>query len=197
MPRLRIHFLALAIILSPIFSSYAQDGILVNIRVSNYPYADSHIQEKLSYALSPFREVKMIETCQSDGLPLGLEQLVAFGKEHNVRFLAELSIDKMDLKRQKRTIIPLILFRYKVFGYINGTVRIVDVEKERIIQLENLKVDLKAAEQWQILDDDALDPNLNIAVDEKIGLFNNLEDEVARQFWEKVRRLTRGNSFGG
>lgn len=197
MLNIRLKLLALAIVLIPSVLPFAQDGIFVSIKTMDYPYADSHVADKLSLALSPFKEVQIFEAFNPAGPPEGLEQLIAFGHAHNVRFLAELSIDKMDMKKRKKTIIPLILFRYRTYGVIVGTVRIIDIAKERIIQLENVNVDIEAADQWQIFDDDAGDPALNIPADEKIALFDRLEDEVARQFWEKIRRLTRGNSFGG
>jgi len=189
--------LTLAIVLIPFVLPFAQDGIFISVKTMDYPYADSHIADKLSLALSPFKEVQISKACNLSGSPEGLDELIAFGRAHNVRFLAELSIDKMDLKKQKKTIIPLALFRYRVYGAIAGTLRIIDIAKERIIQLENVNADIEAADQWQIFDDDASDPALNIPADEKIALFDRLEDEVARQFWEKIRRLTRGNSFGG
>ncbi len=197
MPNKLLKFMTLAAVLIPFAVSVAQDGILVSVKIRDYPYADSHIADKLSLSLSPFENVQVFETEYPTGPPDGFDRLIALGRERKVRFLAELFIDRMDISSRKQTIVPLILYRYRIYGGIVGMLRIIDITKERVIQLENLKIDLKATDQWQIFDDDANDPALNIPADQKTALFDRLEDEVAKQFWEKVRRLTRGNSFGG
>jgi hypothetical protein len=175
----------------------AQDGIVISLKKSDYPYSDSHLAEKIGMALSPFKDVYIVEVPNCGGPPEKMESLISIGKEHKARFLAEICIDNMDMVRKKTTIVPLFLYRYRVYGAISGTLRIIDVAKERVIQLEKINVDALAVGQWQILDDDPNDPALFIPADAKITLFGQLEDEIAAQFWEKIKRLTRGNSFGG
>jgi hypothetical protein len=175
----------------------AQEGVLINVRVNDLAYSDSHLAGKLGEDLIAHKKVRIIESPRTDLFFDNLESLISFGREHGVRFLAEILVDRMEITTRKKTIIPLILSRYKTEATLFGSIRIIDVARERYIQKDEFKFDIKAADQWQALDHDANDPGLLISAGEKLRLFDKLESRMAKECGEKIRRLSRGNGFGG
>ena len=106
-------------------------------------------------------------------------------------------IDRIDLEKRKKTVIPLLVFRYRVFAVITGTLRVIDVEKERLIDIQALQFEIQAAEKLQAIDDDENHPTLLLPADARMRLLQRLDERAAGEICLEIRRLTRGVYVGG
>lgn len=109
----------------------------------------------------------------------------------------DVTVERIDLERRKVTIVPWIMFRYRVYAVLEGTLRIFDIKKGRLIDLKNIECELKAKDKWQIVDDDKTDADLMVAADARQILFDDLEETAAAWLYEEIKKLTRGNHFDG
>jgi hypothetical protein len=185
------------------FTAGAADGIIVNLSTVSCPYADSHLKDKLDTYLSTVEKVPIISDSGAAFMSgtkaarVDFSLLVERGKQMQGRFLVDIMIDRIDLEKRKLTVIPLLMYRYRVYGIVSGTLRIIDIVKNRVVKMEKVYFDLKASDQWQLVDDETNDPALSIPPDDKLILFDRLEEKAAAGLFEEINKLIRGNHFGG
>ncbi|UCD17622.1 MAG: hypothetical protein JSV44_01605 [Candidatus Zixiibacteriota bacterium] len=176
----------------------ADDGIMVNVRLPDCPWADSRLEIELARRLSTIRNVPVTWVDSSvrswyDNHPKAtFDDLVAVGKRLGGRYLVDILIDRIDLEKRKVTVIPLTVFRYRVFGVLTGTMRIIDVEKNRLVGLKEICYEVKASDQWQFTEDDPTDPTLLIPPDRRYLLFQRLDRKAAAELFKEIRKLSRG-----
>ena len=181
---------------------WAQSGIVVTTKMGEFPYGDGNFEEKLAYNLAEITsvpvtlldrdEVNMPQTGEVNEL----KALLDYGTAQKARFMVEIQIDRVDLKKKKATIFPILVFRYKVFAVMTGKIRALDVARERVVSSDKFEFDLKASDQWQVTEDDPDNPSLLIASDEKLHLFDRLGEAAAEDIAGRIKNLVRGNNFG-
>ncbi|SYZ74249.1 hypothetical protein TRIP_C60519 [Candidatus Zixiibacteriota bacterium] len=178
-------------------TAYPQDSVIVNISPVVCPYADSHLAERLEYKLSTLNRLPL--AVHKDAvLPEkfeNLNQIVDRGQTQKARFLVDIYVDKLDLAKRKITVVPLAVYRYQVYAVISGHIRIIDVVKKRVVKMNRFQWESKGSDQWQLIDDEPDDPALNLPADEKIILFDSLEEKAAEGLFEQIKIDTRGNHF--
>jgi len=181
--------------------THAKEGIIVNLKSADNPWADSRLADKLDLRLSTISKVPIIRADKDVNLPGPLEtahldDLLEFGRAHNGRFLVDIFINRIDLKKRQAVIIPHAMSRFQVYGYAVGTIRIIDIKKQRLAKMVDLDCSMKIKDRWQLYDIDPDDPDLNISPDRKVILFDELEDKVAEKIFKEIEKLSRGNHFG-
>ena len=180
----------------------SQTGIIVNLKIAENPWADSHLKEKLDLMLSTISQVLIIRADASEHPDAGplqtshLNALIEHGQTHNGRFLIDVFIDRIDIEKRKAFILPGLIFRYQVYGTAVGKIRIIDIKKARLVDMIDLDCSLKAKDRWQFVDDDPFDADLKVSADKKIILFDRLEEKVAGEIFKEVKKLSKGNHFG-
>lgn len=199
MKKLSITTLLIFVFLIYNFAS-AEDGIVINLRIPEHPWADSHLGEKLDIYLSAISHVPIIRYDINDSILAAsgesFQDLLTRGQMQKGRYLVDIRIDRIGLDKKKMTVFPMILSRYRVYATLTGTLRILDINRERMVKVKKIDYEVKASDQWQLVDDNEYDPDLSISPDEKILLFDRLEDETASRLFKEIKELTRGNSFG-
>ncbi len=174
----------------------SQTGIIVNLKIAENPWADSHLKDKLDLKLSTIRQVSII---RADAGPLQtshLDDLIEHGQANGGRFLIDIFIDRIDIEKRKASILPGLISRYQVYGTAVGKIRIVDIKKARLVELIDLDCSLKAKDRWQFVDDNPNDGDLKVSADKKVILFDRLEEEIAEKIFNEVTKLSKGNHFG-
>jgi hypothetical protein len=177
--------------------SGAQNSIIVSLKTPLCPWIECRLGDKLDYYLSCLNRVSIAR----EDLPINpefasFESLLSWGRQRGGRFLVDITVDRIDLERRKATVFPEIVFRYQVYAVLTGTLRIIDLKKGRLAALKDINQEVKAADQWQFVDDNENDPALSVPPDEKMVLFRRLEDKTALKLLQEVKELSRGNSFG-
>jgi len=180
----------------------SQTGIIVNLKIAENPWADSHLREKLELRLSTISQVSIIRA-DAENIPESgplqtsrLDDLIEHGQSYNGRFLIDVFIDRIDLEKRKSFILPGLLSRYQVFGTAVGKIRIIDIKKARLVEMVELDCSLKAKDRWQFVDDDPFDADLKVSADSKIVLFDKLEEKIVAKIFKEVKKLSKGNHFG-
>jgi hypothetical protein len=179
----------------------AENGIAISLQLPQTAWSDSHLGEKLDMHLSTINRVPISRFGPDKNMaPIGAEssflELLEFGRRQNDRFLVDIIVDRIDLEKRKMTVIPCLLFRYRLYAVLTGKMRILDITRERIIKFQDIDYEIKASDQWQVVDDNRDDPALHVPSDEKAILFNRLEEEAASRLFKEIVELTKGNSFG-
>ena len=180
----------------------SQTGIIVNLKIADNPWADSHLKDKLELKLSTISQVSIIRADANENPDAGplqtshLDDLIEHGRTHDGRFLIDVFIDRIDIEKRKASILPGLISRYQVYGTAVGKIRIVDIKKARLVEMIDLNCSLKAKDRWQFVDDDPFDGDLKVSADKKIILFDRLEEEISNKIFEEVTRLSKGNHFG-
>ena len=178
--------------------SNAGDAIVVSVKSTQCPWADSHLNEKVDILLTSMHRVPIVRQALPDAPEaMSFEETILWGQQQGGRYLVDIKIDRIDLEQRKVTILPWIVHRYRVFAVMTGTLRIIDLKKGRLLALQPVECEYKASEKVQIVDDDKTDADLLIPADEKQALFDNLEHKAAGMFYQEIKKLTRGNHFDG
>jgi len=179
-------------------SSAAGDAIIVSLKSTECPWADSHLNEKVDVLLTSMNRVPIIrQVLPESPEAMSFEETVLWGQQQGGRYLVDIKIDRINLEQRKATVLPWIVHRYRVFAMLEGTLRIIDLKKGRLLDLQPIACELKASEKFQVVDDDKTDADLLIPADEKQSLFDNLEQKAAGMFYHEIKKLTRGNHFDG
>ena len=198
-------FIILVAVLVLLFvpAAFTDDGVIINLEMSPCPWADIHLDERLGLYLSAVTGVPIIQMDLVDSLPYNYDTFETFsdliqrGRSLGGRFLIDIVVDRIDLERRKVTVIPLVVFRYRVFAVLTGKLRIVDIKKERLVSMKKIRYEVKAADQWQFADDDPDDPALMVPAHKKALLFKSLDEKAARGLFDEIKKMTRGVFFGG
>jgi len=178
--------------------SSADSGIIVSLKSTACPWADTHLEQKVDLLLTSMNRVPIVRKALPDASELTtFEEIVLWGQQQGGRYLVDIQIDRIDLERRKITVLPWVMFRYRVYAVMEGTMRIIDLKKGRLLDLQHIECELKGSDKWQIVDDDKTDADLMIPAYDKQILFDELEKKAAGQFYQEIKKLTRGNYFGG
>jgi len=195
----RKYCLATAVILMilSVCTVYANESLLVTIKSPACPWADVNLSQKLDYYLSARTDlsvdIKKVDRHNKDKYDdlHSLSKMV--GESYG--YLIEIDIDRIDLERRKTVLMPFILNRFRVFAVMSGSLRVFDVQNERLLEWKDLKYSIKARDRWQFLEDNAEDPGLLIPVDAKSLLFNKLEDKSASELFSEINNIVVGTSI--
>ncbi len=121
------------------------------------------------------------------------DSLLDWGTEVGGRYLLVVTVKHEALERRKTFSVPLIFHRWETIGVIRGELRLLDLQKRRLLTAESFSVEFSGPQQFQGLgDDNRNDPLLHIAASEKSRFFEALEAKLARQVIAALGRLTRG-----
>ncbi len=181
----------------------SQTGIIVNLKIAENPWADSHLKDKLNLMLSTISQVSIIRADADDTTDSGplhtahLDKLIEHGLALNGRFLVDVFIDRIDVEKRKAVIFPGLISRYQVYGTAVGKIRIIDIKKARLVEMVDLDCSMKAKDRWQFYDDNPFDGDLKISADKKMILFDRLDEKIASEIFKEVKRLSKGNHFNG
>jgi hypothetical protein len=174
-----------------------EEVITINLDVAECPWADSRLGEKLNFYLSSIdhafvRQYRRHNDSLNGGVAIfdsaGVLDSSRVAKE---RLFVDIHVDRVGLEKRKSTIIPELIFRYRVYAILTGTLRIYDFRKDRLIEMKEITYEIKAADRWQVVDDDANDSELMMAPDDKLVLFGKLEDKAARDIFREIRTLAQ------
>lgn len=116
------------------------------------------------------------------------ELLLEWGKEVGGRYVMVIDVQSERLEKRKSFHIPLIFHKYQTYGVIEGEVRILDLERNKLLAVKPFKVEQKGSRIFQAtMDDDINDPDLHISAPEKIKFFSKLEDKLVSELKKKTK----------
>lgn len=179
-------------------TALAENKVIVNIDLPRCPYYDSRLEVKLHDYLTLIdrAEIAYPDSVQRARLnadkSLFFEDILKIGEECQGRYLIDIDIDRIDIERRKVTVIPLAVYRYRVYGVMKGTLNIIDIARKRVLETQDLDFEVKEADQWQVYDDDPDHPALLLPADRRINLLDRVDDKAAEGLYEQIKKMTRG-----
>jgi len=192
--RLILPFVCLLLVFAAVETS-AQEGIAVSFSVAANPWADSRLENKLCYQLSAITHIPVSTGTYRTAARPEFSELVSWARRGNNRLLFDIRIDRIYLEKRKMTLFPELIFRYRLYAVAEGTMRVFDLKRNRLLENVTVTEEIKASDRWQAVDDERDDPGLAVPADEKTVLFDHLEEKTARLLYEKIKKVIRGVRF--
>ena len=122
------------------------------------------------------------------------DSLLNWGEALGGRYLLAVVVDREALERCKTFSVPVLFHRWETMAVIAGELRLVDLQKRRLILAEPFEERVSAARQFQSsCEDNEVDPDLHVTAADKSVLFQNLETTLAEHLVQKIARYTRGH----
>jgi hypothetical protein len=172
------------------------------LHVSEVPLAwgDGGLTEKLIVSFSRDPELRVIVPQNQAGMVrafptdrTNLDSLLAWGVESGGKYLLTIAVSREDLECRKTFSVPLLFHRYETLAVIAGEIRLVDLQKRRVLLAEPFEEKVSAARQFQSSsEDDSHDPTLHLTASEKQEVFELLETQLVERLTKRISRFTRG-----
>jgi len=175
-------------------------SIIVKVDQTPMAWSDSRLTEKLVTTLSRDQELRVVEANRA-AMPLpafpsdrtNFDSLLEWGVEIGGRYLLTVRVDREGLECRKTFSVPLIFHRWETLAVIAGEIRLLDVQKGRLLLAESFEERVRAARQFQSSsEDDKHDAALHVSAADKSALFGTLEDKLVECIMKKIARHTRG-----
>ncbi len=199
MLRAAIIILTLAVGVSSVLAGTPRPLVL---QVDQVPLAwgGGGLAEKLTVSLTRDPELRVIVPKAQAGsfraFPAdrtNLDSLMVWGIEIGGRFLLTINIVREDIESRKTFSVPLLFHRWETLAVISGEIRLIDLQKRRVMLAEPFEEKMSAARQFQSsADDNSHDPDLHVSASEKQILFDSLESRLTERLIKRIGRLTRG-----
>lgn len=202
MKNLILTLLAVCMIAGFVIGSTPGDKqVIVKIIAPDDVWVDSHLSDKLKQRLSRRSDLRILWPDQlGETTPAfpddyhNLDSLANWGSEVGGRYLLLIDITAQYLERRKSFHLPLIFHKYENFGVCEGELRLLDLNRSKMLTAEPFKIELNGPRVFQAtMDDDKGDPDLHLSATDKILFFSKLEDKVCEHITKKTTRYLRRN----
>jgi hypothetical protein len=162
-------------------------------------WADGQLRHRVVEAFSRRDNIRLF---QVEDLPAGLpafpgnyyhlDSLANWGIEVGARYIIVMSVELERLERRKRVRVPLLFHKYVTMGVIEGELRVLDIERGRMVIAEPFRVELEGPRVFQAtMDDDVNDPDLHIRASDKTSFFRHLEQHFAEVMAKRIGKVIR------
>ena len=169
--------------------------IAIKIYTPEIAWADSQLDTKIIKAFSRQANVHVKLIDESNLIEPEFPEdyynndlLLEWGKEFGSRFVMIVDVQSERIEKRKSFHIPLIFHKYQTYGVIEGELRLLDVDRGKLLTVKQFKVEEKGSRIFQAtMDDDINDPDLHLSAPEKIKFFSKLEDKLVRELNKKTK----------
>ena len=174
--------------------------VLLHVEAPPSGWAESRLQEKLAVTLGRNADMNITLTSDIDGrMPpfpeasRDFDSLTAWGIKAGGRYLMVVRVASERFETRKTFNMPLVFQKYEVFGVIEGEIRMIDLDKSRLLAAESFSAELRGPRVFQSsLEDDQRDPDLHLNAAEKVHFLARLEQKAADQLVTQARVLMKG-----
>ncbi len=173
--------------------------LLLQIESPPLAWGQCMLENKINTALSRNPDLRVHSTSAMSDQPAfpedhyNLDSLVDWGREMGGRYLLLVAINDERLERRKSFSIPLFVHKYETVGVIRGEMRLLDLQKNRLLAAEPFVTELGGPRQFQgPCDENRNDPGLHITASDKSVFFERLEDKLADHLVTRITKLTGG-----
>lgn len=178
----------------------ASRRLILQVEKAPLAWADCDLTEHLVTAFSRDPNLRVITPdTQNSGYPpfpqdgLDIDSLINWGTEIGGRYLLVVSIHREVLERRKTFGLPLIFQRWETVGILEGELRLLDLQKRRLLVAEPFELKKSGSRQIQAAwDNNKNDPSLHLPAAQKDKLFRTLELSLTDQLVDDFSKYTRG-----
>jgi len=176
----------------------ANKNVVLYVEAAEVSWADSYLKEKIITRFTRDREFSFSTKTDNSGQPefptasYDMDSLINWGSEIGGRYLLVIKVNSERLDRKRTFHIPLILHRYETIGVIDAEIRLLDLERGRMLMAEQITVELSAGSIIQADPDKNInDADIHIAASQKGIFLTKLERKFAERLYDKVQRSFR------
>jgi hypothetical protein len=174
--------------------------VLLHVETPPSGWAESRLQEKLAVTLGRNADMSITLTSDIDGrMPpfpgasRDFDSLTAWGIKAGGRYLLVVRVASERFETRKTFNMPLVFQKYQVFGVIEGEIRMIDLDKPRLLVAEPFSTELCGPRVFQSsVEDDQRDPDLHLSAAEKVHFLARLEQKAADQLVAQARVMMKG-----
>lgn len=174
--------------------------VLLHVESAPSGWIESRLSERLAVTLGRSADMAITMTEDIDGrMPpfpgasRDFDSLTAWGNKAGGRYLIVVRVASQRFETRKTFNMPLIFQKYEVFGIVEGELRIIDLQKPRLLAAEPFMTELRGPRVFQAsMEDDKHDPDLHLTAVEKVKFLGQLEQKVADQLVTEAKNLMRG-----
>ena len=178
----------------------ASRRLILQVEKAPLAWSDSRLTEYLVAALSRDPNLRIVTPSnQSDSQPpfpgdrYDIDSLLDWGTEIGGRYLLVVSVQREALERRKTFGVPLLFQRWETVGILEGDLRLLDLQKRRLLVAKPFSIERSGSSQFQAeMDNNKNDPSLHLSATRKAELFSALEKSLTDRLVEDFDRYTRG-----
>ena len=201
---MRLHVrigLVLSLMALCISTEAASRRLILQVEKAPLAWSDCRLTEYLVTAFSRDPNLRIVtpDSQNSDHPPFpgnqyDIDSLLNWGTEIGGRYLLLVSVSREALERRKTFSVPLLFQRWETVGILEGELRLLDLQKRRLLIAEPFLIERSGSRQFQAEgDDNKNDPSLHLAATEKGKLFRALELSLADRLVDDFGHYTRGH----
>lgn len=174
--------------------------LILQVEQAPAAWTDGHLTEQLVAAFSRNPNLRIVTPDnEGDDHPsfpedhYNVDSLVDWGTEIGGRYLLVVTVFREELKRRKKFSLPLIFQRWETVGILEGELRLLDLQKRRLLIAEPFSIKKSGSKQIQAeWDNNKNDPSLHLNAMAKDNLFRALELKLVDRLVKDFDHYTRG-----
>jgi hypothetical protein len=174
--------------------------VLLHVESAPSGWIESRLPERLAVTLGRSADMAITMTEDvDDRMPpfpkasRDFDSLTAWGTRAGGRYLIVVRVASQRFETRKTFNMPLVFQKYEVFAVLEGELRIIDLQKPKLLAAEPFVTELKGPRVFQAsMEDDKHDPDLHLTAVEKVKFLGQLEQKVADQLVAQAKSLMRG-----
>jgi len=201
---MRLHLqigVVLSLMAMAVSTEAASRRLILQVEKAPVAWSDCRLTECLVTALSRDPNLRIVTPdSRNDSSPpfpgdqYDVDSLLDWGTEIGGRYLLVVSVHREVLERRKTFSVPLLFQRWETIGILEGEIRLLDLQKRRLLVAEPFLIELSGSRQFQgELDNNRNDPSLHLGATQKSRLFRALEVSLADRLFDDFGRYTRGH----
>lgn len=188
------------LILAPVSGTATPRRVLLHVRGLNLADGRSDLTALMLQKLTRQTSLRITPTTiLSDEMPAfpessyDLDTLIDWGQEVGGRYLVDIRVTYEGIRTRKTFSIPLILHRYETAATIEGEMRVIDLQRQRLVYDRPFAKSVRARQVVQAdTDQDGHDADLHVPASEKQDLYRRLESRLAEHLATRLHLLSRG-----
>jgi hypothetical protein len=189
----------LAVIILCLSAFAAPRRIVLHVEQADFAWGKSDLTQHVVSRLSRSSEIRTVVSSDlaetSPAFPeavYDIDSLLEWGREIGGHYLFVIVVTSERLETAKTFSLPLIVHRWETVAVIEGEVRMLDLNRGRLLWAEPFHEQLRARSVLQgDADQTKADADLHVPAEEKQLLFSELEERLTDRLTTKVRRLAR------
>ncbi|HUV31677.1 MAG TPA: hypothetical protein VMY05_11390 [Acidobacteriota bacterium] len=173
--------------------------IIVYVEPAPLAWGESRLAESLDRHLTRSAELRVrLASCGDDQTPpfpsarFDPDSLLDWGREIGGRYLLLVVVHSERLQTDKTFSVPLVVHQWERVGVIEGEVRLLDLQRGRVLLAESFDERHRARRLIQGDPDNSYaDPGLHVPASAKQALFGELENKLAERLVGKIKGMVR------
>ncbi|MCK4856980.1 MAG: hypothetical protein KAT58_03330, partial [candidate division Zixibacteria bacterium] len=169
--------------------------VLVNGPETGWPERD--LTTKLERLFGGKNKFELVPAIEAEVLAATREgrfrkvQLIDHGLRINCRYIVSCDLIREELTLERHFRIPFLINQNRVAAILELDYHVVDCYCGRVVHSDRFKKHRFGSSSMQLLDNSGADPDLYLSYPDRKRLFDDLEDDAAREIFAELERIAK------